>query len=197
MLVVDWHRDGEKVWSVNVYLSAEEFSHVKEEVPVELVEAHVKKVQEMARSSGKVDPSYGLEKSGIAGTAPEEPEKTGELEQLHLHLASIIEASHFLIIMDIDLLLECALFVPEDMFSSACEVHPPDFFNEIHYLCIELCFCQKGLLFCSWSPMCCIIFDMAVRIQSLDNRMSKQGWGWELNWEKMLANISLKKFSLV
>ncbi|XP_072926055.1 SWI/SNF complex subunit SMARCC1 isoform X1 [Hemitrygon akajei] len=54
----------------------EEFSHVREEVPVELVEAHVKKVQEMARSSGKVDPSYGLENSGIAGTAPEEPEKT-------------------------------------------------------------------------------------------------------------------------
>uniref|UniRef100_A0A8C8C9I3 SWI/SNF related, matrix associated, actin dependent regulator of chromatin, subfamily c, member 1a n=1 Tax=Oncorhynchus tshawytscha TaxID=74940 RepID=A0A8C8C9I3_ONCTS len=55
----------------------EEFSRVREEVPAELVEAHVKKVQEAARSTGKVDPAYGLESSGIAGTAPEEPEKTG------------------------------------------------------------------------------------------------------------------------
>ncbi|XP_069778157.1 SWI/SNF complex subunit SMARCC1 isoform X2 [Narcine bancroftii] len=59
----------------------EEFSHVREEVPVELVEAHVKKVQEMARTSGKVDPSYGLENSGIAGTAPEEPEKIADVEE--------------------------------------------------------------------------------------------------------------------
>lgn len=50
---------------------------MREEVPAELVEAHVKKVQEAARSTGKVDPSYGLESSGIAGTAPEEPEKPG------------------------------------------------------------------------------------------------------------------------
>lgn len=56
---------------------AEEFSRVREEVPMELVEAHVKKVQEAARSTGKVDPSFGLESSGIAGTAPDEPEKTG------------------------------------------------------------------------------------------------------------------------
>uniref|UniRef100_A0A7N6BV79 SWI/SNF related, matrix associated, actin dependent regulator of chromatin, subfamily c, member 1a n=1 Tax=Anabas testudineus TaxID=64144 RepID=A0A7N6BV79_ANATE len=45
-----------------------------------LVEAHVKKVQEAARSTGKVDPAFGLESSGIAGTAPEEPEKTGEYQ---------------------------------------------------------------------------------------------------------------------
>lgn len=50
---------------------------MREEVPAELVEAHVKKVQEAARSTGKVDPTFGLESSGIAGTAPEEPEKTG------------------------------------------------------------------------------------------------------------------------
>ncbi|XP_042187665.1 SWI/SNF complex subunit SMARCC1 [Callorhinchus milii] len=59
----------------------EEFSHVREEVPAELVEAHVKKVQELARSSGTVDPGFGLETSGIAGTAPEEPEKTADLEE--------------------------------------------------------------------------------------------------------------------
>lgn len=51
---------------------------MREEVPAELVEAHVKKVQEAARTTGKVDPAFGLESSGIAGTAPEEPEKTGE-----------------------------------------------------------------------------------------------------------------------
>uniref|UniRef100_A0A8C5J7R5 SWI/SNF related, matrix associated, actin dependent regulator of chromatin subfamily c member 1 n=1 Tax=Junco hyemalis TaxID=40217 RepID=A0A8C5J7R5_JUNHY len=56
----------------------EEFSRVREEVPLELVEAHVKKVQEAARASGKVDPTYGLESSCIAGTGPEEPEKMGE-----------------------------------------------------------------------------------------------------------------------
>ncbi|XP_058231860.1 SWI/SNF complex subunit SMARCC1 isoform X2 [Hemibagrus wyckioides] len=57
----------------------EEFSRVREEVPAELVEAHVKKVQEAAKSTGKVDPCYGLESSGIAGTAPEE-EKTETTE---------------------------------------------------------------------------------------------------------------------
>uniref|UniRef100_A0AAY4A316 SWI/SNF related, matrix associated, actin dependent regulator of chromatin subfamily c member 2 n=1 Tax=Denticeps clupeoides TaxID=299321 RepID=A0AAY4A316_9TELE len=59
----------------------EEFSRVREEVPAELVEAHVKKVQEAARTTGKVDPAFGLESSGIAGTAPEEPEKTEEAEK--------------------------------------------------------------------------------------------------------------------
>uniref|UniRef100_A0A8C3QU37 SWI/SNF related, matrix associated, actin dependent regulator of chromatin subfamily c member 1 n=1 Tax=Cyanoderma ruficeps TaxID=181631 RepID=A0A8C3QU37_9PASS len=58
--------------------AAKEFSRVREEVPLELVEAHVKKVQEAARASGKVDPTYGLESSCIAGTGPDEPEKMGE-----------------------------------------------------------------------------------------------------------------------
>ncbi|XP_053324033.1 SWI/SNF complex subunit SMARCC1 isoform X2 [Spea bombifrons] len=59
----------------------EEFSRVREEVPLELVEAHIKKVQEAAKALGKVDPSYGLESSCIAGTAPEEPEKTDAAEE--------------------------------------------------------------------------------------------------------------------
>ncbi|NWR24495.1 SMRC1 protein, partial [Emberiza fucata] len=59
----------------------EEFSRVREEVPLELVEAHVKKVQEAARASGKVDPTYGLESSCIAGTGPEEPEKMDGAEE--------------------------------------------------------------------------------------------------------------------
>ncbi|KAM4029070.1 SWI/SNF complex subunit SMARCC1 [Anomaloglossus baeobatrachus] len=56
----------------------EEFSRVREEVPLELVEAHIKKVQEAAKALGKVDPSYGLESSCIAGTGPDEPEKSSE-----------------------------------------------------------------------------------------------------------------------
>ncbi|KAG8443449.1 hypothetical protein GDO86_012014 [Hymenochirus boettgeri] len=56
----------------------EEFSRVREEVPLELVEAHIKKVQEAAKALGKVDPSYGLESSCIAGTGPDEPEKTAD-----------------------------------------------------------------------------------------------------------------------
>ncbi|XP_013876839.1 SWI/SNF complex subunit SMARCC1 [Austrofundulus limnaeus] len=69
-----------RVASAAAKAALEEFSRVREEVPAELVEAHVKKVQEAARSTGKVDPTFGLESSGIAGTAPEEPEKTEATE---------------------------------------------------------------------------------------------------------------------
>ncbi|XP_053288733.1 SWI/SNF complex subunit SMARCC1 [Pleuronectes platessa] len=69
-----------RVASAAAKAALEEFSRVREEVPAELVEAHVKKVQEAARSTGKVDPAFGLESSGIAGTAPEEPEKTETAE---------------------------------------------------------------------------------------------------------------------
>lgn len=67
---------------------------MREEVPTELVEAHVKKVQEAARSTGKVDPTFGLESSGIAGTAPEEPEKTGEFQTCKRDLTWSLK-SHF------------------------------------------------------------------------------------------------------
>ncbi|XP_062840664.1 SWI/SNF complex subunit SMARCC1 isoform X1 [Anolis carolinensis] len=70
-----------RVASAAAKAALEEFSRVREEVPLELVEAHVKKVQEAARISGKVDPSYGLESSCIAGTAPDEPEKFDGAEQ--------------------------------------------------------------------------------------------------------------------
>uniref|UniRef100_A0A8C0FV33 SWI/SNF related, matrix associated, actin dependent regulator of chromatin subfamily c member 1 n=1 Tax=Bubo bubo TaxID=30461 RepID=A0A8C0FV33_BUBBB len=68
-----------RVASAAAKAALEEFSRVREEVPLELVEAHVKKVQEAARASGKVDPTYGLESSCIAGTGPDEPEKIGRL----------------------------------------------------------------------------------------------------------------------
>ncbi|XP_064410644.1 SWI/SNF complex subunit SMARCC1 isoform X2 [Latimeria chalumnae] len=70
-----------RVASAAAKAALEEFSRVKEEVPVELVEAHVKKVQEVAKATGKVDPGYGLESSGIAGTSPEEPEKHDVIEE--------------------------------------------------------------------------------------------------------------------
>uniref|UniRef100_A0A452T6Z0 SWI/SNF related, matrix associated, actin dependent regulator of chromatin subfamily c member 1 n=1 Tax=Ursus maritimus TaxID=29073 RepID=A0A452T6Z0_URSMA len=69
-----------RVASAAAKAALEEFSRVREEVPLELVEAHVKKVQEAARASGKVDPTYGLESSCIAGTGPDEPEKLEEKE---------------------------------------------------------------------------------------------------------------------
>ncbi|XP_062842110.1 SWI/SNF complex subunit SMARCC1 isoform X2 [Trichomycterus rosablanca] len=69
-----------RVASAAAKAALEEFSRVREEVPAELVEAHVKKVEEAARSTGKVNPSFGLESSGIAGTAPEEPEKSEATE---------------------------------------------------------------------------------------------------------------------
>ncbi|XP_042330695.1 SWI/SNF complex subunit SMARCC1 [Sceloporus undulatus] len=70
-----------RVASAAAKAALEEFSRVREEVPLELVEAHVKKVQEAARISGKVDPTYGLESSCIAGTSPDEPEKIDGAEQ--------------------------------------------------------------------------------------------------------------------
>ncbi|NXP00954.1 SMRC1 protein, partial [Certhia brachydactyla] len=70
-----------RVASAAAKAALEEFSRVREEVPLELVEAHVKKVQEAARASGKVDPTYGLESSCIAGTGPDEPEKMDGAEE--------------------------------------------------------------------------------------------------------------------
>uniref|UniRef100_A0A8D0HWJ3 SWI/SNF related BAF chromatin remodeling complex subunit C1 n=1 Tax=Sphenodon punctatus TaxID=8508 RepID=A0A8D0HWJ3_SPHPU len=70
-----------RVASAAAKAALEEFSRVREEVPLELVEAHVKKVQEAARASGKVDPTYGLENSCIAGTGSDEPEKLEVAEE--------------------------------------------------------------------------------------------------------------------
>lgn len=53
---------------------------MKEEVPAALVEAHVRRVEEAARVSGRQDPLYGLEGSGIAGTGLEEGERPGRFE---------------------------------------------------------------------------------------------------------------------
>ncbi len=56
---------------------------MKEEVPAALVEAHVRRVEEAARVSGRQDPLYGLEGSGIAGTGLEEGDRPGRIGHKH------------------------------------------------------------------------------------------------------------------
>ena len=63
---------------------SEEFSRMKEEVPAALVEAHVRRVEEAARVSGRQDPLYGLEGSGIAGTGLEEGDRPGRIIPAHI-----------------------------------------------------------------------------------------------------------------
>lgn len=53
---------------------------MKEEVPAALVEAHVRRVEEAARVSGRQDPLYGLEGSGIAGTGLEDGDRPGRMD---------------------------------------------------------------------------------------------------------------------
>ncbi|XP_045561702.1 SWI/SNF complex subunit SMARCC2 isoform X4 [Salmo salar] len=67
-----------RVASAAAKSALEEFSRMKEEVPAALVEAHVRRVEEAARASGRQDPLYGLEGSGIAGTSLEEGDKPEE-----------------------------------------------------------------------------------------------------------------------
>ena len=58
----------------------DEFCRIKDEVPATLLDSHIKNVADHAATNeGKVDPSAGLSKSGIAGTEPEvEEKKEGE-----------------------------------------------------------------------------------------------------------------------
>ncbi|CAO2581915.1 SWI/SNF complex subunit SMARCC2 [Lemmus lemmus] len=69
-----------RVASAAAKSALEEFSKMKEEVPTALVEAHVRKVEEAAKVTGKADPAFGLESSGIAGTTSDEPERIVLLE---------------------------------------------------------------------------------------------------------------------
>ncbi|KAM4702346.1 SWI/SNF complex subunit SMARCC2 isoform 3-T3 [Discoglossus pictus] len=67
-----------RVASAAAKSALDEFSKMKEEVPTALVEAHVRKVEDAAKMTGKADPNYGLESSGIAGTTFEENERIEE-----------------------------------------------------------------------------------------------------------------------
>uniref|UniRef100_A0A668AIH1 SWI/SNF related BAF chromatin remodeling complex subunit C2 n=1 Tax=Myripristis murdjan TaxID=586833 RepID=A0A668AIH1_9TELE len=75
-----------RVASAAAKSALEEFSRMKEEVPAALVEAHVRRVEEAARASGRQDPLYGLEGSGIAGTGLEEGEKPGRMDTHITHI---------------------------------------------------------------------------------------------------------------
>ncbi|XP_073519837.1 SWI/SNF complex subunit SMARCC2 isoform X3 [Phyllobates terribilis] len=68
-----------RVASAAAKSALDEFSKMKEEVPTALVEAHVRKVEDAAKMTGKADPSYGLESSGIAGTNCEENDRIEEI----------------------------------------------------------------------------------------------------------------------
>ncbi|XP_031423932.2 SWI/SNF complex subunit SMARCC2 isoform X2 [Clupea harengus] len=70
-----------RVASAAAKSALEEFSRMKEEVPAALVEAHVRRVEEAARTSGRPDPLYGLEGSGIAGTGLEDADKPEETSE--------------------------------------------------------------------------------------------------------------------
>lgn len=47
---------------------------MKDEVPPALTDAHIKMVEEANKEGKSLDAEFGLEKSGIAGTAPEKEE---------------------------------------------------------------------------------------------------------------------------
>ncbi|XP_061177984.1 SWI/SNF complex subunit SMARCC2-like [Saccostrea echinata] len=59
----------------------EEFSKMKDEVPPALTDAHVKMAEDAHKEGKSVDVEFGLEKSGIAGTAPEKEEEEPSKEE--------------------------------------------------------------------------------------------------------------------
>ena len=63
------------------FVSAEEFSKMKDEVPPSLVDAHIKSVQQAMKEGKSVDEGFGLEKSGIAGTDPSKDEESQEKKE--------------------------------------------------------------------------------------------------------------------
>lgn len=73
---------------------------MKEEVPAALVEAHVRRVEEAARVSGRQDPLYGLEGSGIAGTGLEEGDRPGRMDTRTQHAKLRETASNLSSVLD-------------------------------------------------------------------------------------------------
>uniref|UniRef100_A0A671TIQ5 SWI/SNF related BAF chromatin remodeling complex subunit C2 n=1 Tax=Sparus aurata TaxID=8175 RepID=A0A671TIQ5_SPAAU len=83
-----------RVASAAAKSALEEFSRMKEEVPAALVEAHVRRVEEAARVSGRQDPLYGLEGSGIAGTGLEEGDRPGRMDADSFSIQKMRERKH-------------------------------------------------------------------------------------------------------
>ncbi|XP_071101457.1 SWI/SNF complex subunit SMARCC2-like isoform X3 [Haliotis cracherodii] len=63
-----------RVASAAAKSALEEFSKMKDEVPPTLIDAQSKMIEEATKEGKAVDASFCLEKSGIAGTAPEKEE---------------------------------------------------------------------------------------------------------------------------
>ncbi|XP_078334987.1 SWI/SNF complex subunit SMARCC2-like isoform X3 [Crassostrea virginica] len=63
-----------RVASAAAKSALEEFSKMRDEVPPALTDAHTKMVEDATKEGKSVDAEFGLEKSGIAGTAPEKEE---------------------------------------------------------------------------------------------------------------------------
>jgi len=65
-----------RIASAAAKAAMDEFCRIKDEVPAQLLDSHIKNVAENAATNeGKVDGTSGLTKSGIAGTEPEGDEK--------------------------------------------------------------------------------------------------------------------------
>merc|ERR1719341_1107277 len=68
-----------RIASAAAKAAMDEFCRIKDEVPAQLLDSHIKNVAENAATNeGKVDGTSGLTKSGIAGTEPEDDKKDDE-----------------------------------------------------------------------------------------------------------------------
>lgn len=59
-------------------MHAEEFSKIREEIPLPVVTAHMKAIEEAHKEGITVDANFGLDKTGIAGTLEREEIETKE-----------------------------------------------------------------------------------------------------------------------
>ena len=57
--------------TASLQLYVDEFAKMKDEVPPALIDTHVKSVESALKEGRKVDTTFGLDKSGIAGTVPD------------------------------------------------------------------------------------------------------------------------------
>ena len=78
----------------------EEFSQMKEEVPPPLVDAHLRTVQEAVKEGLPVDPSYALDKTGIAGTAVDRTDReTGFYHVAYVHFLLFSFCGHWNVLL--------------------------------------------------------------------------------------------------
>lgn len=68
----------------------DEFAKLKDEVPVHILEAHVKNVEAAAASDGTIDPEACLDMTGIAGTQKDTTEKTDSTAEKDKEKAAVV-----------------------------------------------------------------------------------------------------------